>query len=44
MKNVLKKSAKSLLFLLVLTAVAVAHAAVHKKLFGSGMTWLITAN
>ena len=44
MKNVLKTSAKSVLFLLVLTAVAVVDAAVHKKLFGSGMTWLIIAN
>ena len=33
MKNVLKTSAKSVLFLLVLTALAVADAAVHKKLW-----------
>ena len=45
MKNVLKPLAKSLLIPLGLTAVASAtDAAIHKKMFGSGMTTLTISN
>ena len=44
-KNVLKPLAKSVLIPLGLTAVASAtDAAIHKKMFGSGMATLITSN
>ena len=43
--NVLKPLAKSLLIPLGLTAAASAtDAAIHKKMFGSGTTTLITSN
>ena len=45
MKNVLQQLAKSDLILLGLTAVASAtDAAIHKKMFGSGVTTLIISN
>ena len=45
MKNVLKPLAKSVLIPLGLTAVASAtDAAIHKKMFGSGVTTLIISN
>ena len=45
MKNVLKPLAKSLLIPLGKTAVASAtDAAIHKKMFGSGMTTLTISN
>ena len=45
MKNVLKPLAKSVFILLRLTAAASAtDAAIQKKVFGSGMTTLITSN
>ena len=45
MKNVLKPLAKSILKPLGLTAVASAiDAAIHKKMFGSDVTILITSN
>ena len=45
MKNVLKPLAKSVLIQLGLTAAASAiHAAIKKKMFGSGMTTLIILN
>ena len=45
MKNVLKPLAKSALIPLGLTAAASAtDAAIHKKIFGSGMTTLIISN
>ena len=44
-KNVLKPLAESVLIPLGLTAAAsAADAAIHKKMFGSGMTTLITSN
>ena len=45
MKNVYKPLAKSVLIPLRLTAAAsVTNAAIHKKVFGSGMTTLIISN
>ena len=45
MKNVLKPLTKSVLMPLELTAAARAtDAAIHKKMFGSGMATLITSN
>ena len=45
MKNVLKPLAKSVLIPLGLTASAsVTDAAIHKKIFGSGVTTLIISN
>ena len=45
MKNVLKPLAKSILIPLGLTAAAsAADAAIHKKIFGSGITTLIISN
>ena len=45
MKNMLKPLAKSILIPLVLIASALAtDAAIHKKMFGSGMTMLIMSN
>ena len=45
MKNVVKPLAKSILIPLGLTVVASAtDAAIHKKMFGSGMTTLIISN
>ena len=44
MKNVLKPLAKSILIPLGLTAAAATDAAIHKKMFGSGVTTLIIWN
>ena len=45
MKNVLKPLAKSVLILLGLTVAASAtNAAIHKEMFGSGVTTLIILN
>ena len=44
MKNALKPLAKSVLIAPRLTAAALADAAIHKKMFGSGITTLIISN
>ena len=44
MKNVLKPLAKSILIPLGLTAAAATDAAIHKKMFGSGVTTLMFSN
>ena len=43
-KNVLKSLTKSVLIPLRLTAAAATDAAIHKEIFGSGMTTLIISN
>ena len=43
LKNVLKSLAKSILIPFVLTALA-TDGAIHKKMFGSGMTTLMISN
>ena len=44
MKNVLKPLAKSVLIPLELTAASATDAAIHKKMFGSGMTTSMISN
>ena len=44
MKNALNPLAKSVLIVPRLTAAALADAAIHKKMFGSGITTLIISN
>ena len=44
MKNVLEPLAKSVLIPLRLTAASATDAAIHKKMFGSGMTTLKISN